>query len=257
MAVAAAIAVAVLVWLASTGAILWRVASADAVGDAAHRRSVAMSLPMLMLGVWGYEATLDDPSVSGAYGAFLAAIAIWGWIEMAFLSGVVTGPSRRPPPPGASGPRRFRAAFATVAYRQLLAVLALGGLAFAARDAVNPFGLLTFALLFAARVSAELNLFLGVPRIHSELLPRTLAHLDPHFRRGRHSFFWLASVGGLVAVTAAAASRIPEAEPGAACGWTLLATLAALAFLEHLLMVLRLPDDRLWRWFRPEIRPGR
>ena len=251
MATAAAILAAIAVWLASTGAILWRVAAADASGAAAHRRSVALSLPMLALGGWGYAETLDDPSASGAYGAFLSALAIWGWIEMAFLSGVVTGPSQAPSPPGASGPRRFLDAFATIAHRQLLVVAALAALAILGRGAENPFGLLTFGLLLAARASAEVNLFLGVPRFHADLLPGHLAHLGSHLRRARPSAFYPASVAGLSAATLAAASRIPGAEPGAAVGWTLLATLAALALLEHALMVVPLPDDRLWRRFRP------
>ena len=254
LATVLAISVALLVWLASTGAILWRVASADAVGRAAHRRSVAMSLPMLLLGVWGYEATLGDVSASGAYGAFLSAIAIWGWIEMAFLSGVVTGPSRDRSPPGAKGSRRFVMAFATVAHRQLLVAVALAVLASLGWGAENAFGLLTFALLLAARASAELNLFLGVPRFHVDLLPGTLAHLPSHLRRAAPSAFWPLSVAALAAATVAAALNVPGAEPGAAAGWTLLATLAALALLEHVVMVVPLPDERLWRRFRPRDR---
>ena len=255
MDVAAAIATAIAVWLASTGAILWRVASADQRGHAAHRRSVAASLPMLLLGVWGYEATLDDTSASGAYGAFLSAIAIWGWIEMAFLSGVVTGPSRARSLPGARGSRRFLAAFATVAHRQLLVAVVLAILAALGHGAANAFGLATFALLLAARASAELNLFLGVPRFHVDLLPGTLSHLPSHLRRAGPSALYPVSVIALTAVTVAGASRIPGAEPGSAVGWTLIATLAALALLEHVVMVVPLPDERLWRRFRP--RPPR
>lgn len=255
MLILAAISTALLVWLASTGAILWRVASADAVGHAAHRRTVALSLPMLLLGVWGYAATLADTSVSGAYGAFLSAIAIWGWIEMAFLSGVVTGPSRAPSRPGASGTRRFLGAFATVAHRQLLVALALAGLFHLGHGAPNPFGLLTFALLLGARATAEINLFLGVPRFHADLLPAHLAHLGSHLRRARPSLFFYVSLGALGAATASFAGRAPGADPGAATGWTLLATLALLALAEHALMVTPLPDDRLWRRFQPRLRP--
>ena len=251
MIVASAIVVAVAVWLLSTGAILWRVAAADAGGEGAHRRSVALSAPMLMLGVWGYAATLDDRSASGAYGAFLSAIAIWGWIEMAFLSGVVTGPSRSPSSPGATGPARFLHAFATIAHRQMLVVVAFAALALLGRGADNAFGLLTFALLLGARAAAELNLFLGVPRFHADLLPAHLAHLGSHLRRARPSAFFPLSVAALAALTLLGAASVPGAEPGAAVGWTLLSTLAALALLEHALMVVPLPDDRLWRRFRP------
>ena len=48
------------------------------------------------------------------------------------------------------------------------------GLALALWNAPNPFGFYTFAVLFFARISAKLNLYLGVPRIHVDFLPEAL-----------------------------------------------------------------------------------
>ena len=73
-------------------------------------------------------------------------------------------------PPGAG--RRARgscAAFRTVAWHETVLVAVLGALAYAAWGAANPFALWTFALLFCARVSAKLNLYLGVPFINTSL----------------------------------------------------------------------------------------
>jgi len=39
--------------------------------------------------------------------------------------------------------------------------------------------------------------------------------------------------------------------PGEAVGFALLAAITALALLEHWLMVLPLPDAKLWRWMLP------
>ena len=49
--------------------------------------------------------------------------------------------------------------------------------------------------------------------------------------------------------------RLWVAEPAQAVGFALLTAMTALALLEHWLMVLPLPDARLWRWMLPEA-PG-
>jgi putative photosynthetic complex assembly protein 2 len=40
-------------------------------------------------------------------------------------------------------------------------------------------------------------------------------------------------------------------DPAAQAGFSLLAALSALALLEHWLMVVPLPDAKLWRWMLP------
>ena len=91
---------ALFVWWFSTGAILWRVKRADQAGPGAHLWSLIYGLPLLGLGFYGLHQTLGDQSVGGVYIAFLSALAIWGYIELAFLSGVITGPNTSPCPPG-------------------------------------------------------------------------------------------------------------------------------------------------------------
>jgi putative photosynthetic complex assembly protein 2 len=48
----------------------------------------------------GFFDTLTNDSVAGVYMAFLSALALWGWIELAFLTGVITGPVNQPLPDG-------------------------------------------------------------------------------------------------------------------------------------------------------------
>ena len=197
-------------------------------------------------------ATLDDASVGGAYLACLSALAIWGWVEIAFLSGVIAGPNTRPLPANVSESERFIRSWGTIAYHEMLLVAALGLIAFAAWDAPNGFGLWTFIILFFARISAKLNLFFGVPRIHVEFLPKPLAHVPSHFRVATLNWVFPFSVTALAFAVACWMERIYAAETAAdAVGFTLLATLTALALLEHWLMILPLPDERLWRWMLP------
>jgi putative photosynthetic complex assembly protein 2 len=172
-----AAAVALFLWWFSTGILLWRVRAADNGGHDQHIWSCLLSLPLLAAGVIGVNETLNDASTQGVYIAFLSALAIWAWIELAFLSGLITGPNREPCPPHATDWERFLRGFGTLAWHELALVAALTVLAQMSDGAANSFALWTFAVLFFARVSAKLNLFFGVPRIHTEFLPRTLSHL--------------------------------------------------------------------------------
>ena len=244
---------ALFVWWFSTGAILWRVRHADRAGGRAHLMSVVWGLPLLVGGVYGLGATLTEATVPTTYAAFLSALALWGWIELAFLSGVITGPNTRPATAYARGWNRFQQATLTILWHEAALIAALGLLAHAALNAANPFGLYTFAVLFFARASAKLNLFFGVPRINTEFLPLPLAHLASHFRHARMNWLFPISVTLLTFAVACWLERAYAAPTDAAqAGHVLLAALTLLALLEHWFMVLPLPDQKLWRWMLPE-----
>jgi putative photosynthetic complex assembly protein 2 len=131
----------------------------------------------------------------------------------------------------------------------------LVALAAASWGAENAFALWTFALLFGARISAKLNLFLGVPHINTEFLPSPLGHLASYFRQGPVSGFFPLSVTLLALAVGCFLERLWRAHQAEAAGdiigFTLLAMLAALALLEHWFMVWRVRDDKLWRWMIP------
>jgi len=248
----AAALITLFLWWFSTGAILWRVRHADRAGGGAHQLSVLLGLPLLLGGMAGLGLSLDDETTVGTYTAFLSALALWGWIELAFLSGVITGPNRQPCPPFVKGWDRFRRATLTILWHEVALIAALALLAHASRGATNTIGLWTFAILFFARLSAKLNLFFGVPRIHTEFLPRPLSHLASHFRHAGMNWVFPISVTALTFATACWLERAVAAPTEAALvGHILLAVLTALALLEHWFMVLPLPDQKLWRWMLP------
>ena len=66
-----------------------------------------------------------DTSLAGAYAAFTYAVLVWGWHEMAFFMGFVTGPRRIPSPPGLGTWHRFRHGTAACIHHEL-AILATG-----------------------------------------------------------------------------------------------------------------------------------
>jgi putative photosynthetic complex assembly protein 2 len=242
--------VALTVWWASTGAILAAVSRADRSGSSAHVVLVFAALPLLAAGWLGLVHTKDDTGIAAAYLAFLAAIAVWGWFELAFLAGVVTGPNARPCPPAVPPWERFLRAWGTVAHSEMALVASLVAMAALIADAPNRFGLWTFSLLFAARISAKLNVYLGVPNINVEFLPLPVRHLASHFRIAPMNGFFPVGVTALTLALGCFLARVIEAPSGTgtAVGFALLATLTALALVEHWFMVLPLPDARLWRW---------
>jgi putative photosynthetic complex assembly protein 2 len=237
---------ALFVWWFSTGAVLYIMG----LPRTTFRWSMAAATLVLAAAFYGLFATNDDASVTGAFVAFTCAILIWGWHEMSFLTGMVTGPRTTPLPKGASGGARLMPAIETLIYHELaifLTVLAIGALT---AGGENEVGFWTFIILWVMRLSAKLNLFLGVPNLADELLPDHLAYLASYFRKRRMNLLFPVSVTGGSVVTALLISAAvdPAASDFAVTSATFLATLLALAVLEHWFMVIELPTAALWNW---------
>lgn len=251
---------ALFVWWFATGAILMTVKHADRRGLRARKIAVLSGLPLIVAGVWAFQTSLTDTGIAGAYMGFLGALGIWGWIELAFLAGIITGPITRPLPDGVREVERFLRAWGTVAFHEFLLVGALILIVMEGWGAPNTFGMWTYLVLYAARISAKLNLYLGVPKINTEFLPTALTHLPSHFRIRRANWLFPISVTALTFAVACWLERLhASTTQGEAIGFALLTAITALALLEHWLMVLPLPDERLWRWMLPSetVAPGR
>ena len=112
----------------------------------------------------------------------MSCLSIWGWFELAFLTGVITGPNRLEKPRGVIGFKRFKLAWAAIAYSEVTLASVFFILFFVSLGEPNLFGFLTFLVLYLARLSAKLNLFLGVPKINIDFLPTRVGHLASHFK---------------------------------------------------------------------------
>ena len=248
--------VALFLWWFSTGVILMVVKYADRRGPRFGQILSIAAFPVFVLGACGIWISADNGQTGAAYHAFLASLALWGWIEMAFLTGTITGPNRLVCRDDIPEWERFIRAWGTIAYHEMLLAATLAGIWLYTQGAENTFGFWTFAVLFFARVSAKLNLFLGVPKINTEFLPAPLAHLPSHFRIAKMNWLFPISVTALTFAVACWLERIySAATPGDVVGFALLAAMTALALLEHWFMVLPLPDEKLWRWMLPAPKP--
>jgi len=254
--IALSVIAAVFLWWFSTGAILLVVRRADRKGGDAHLMAVLFGLPFLALGIAAVAMSLHTQDLTSVYLGFLGALAIWGWVELAFLTGVIAGPMRDDCPKGLEGSARFTRAFNTVVHHELLLFVGLLGLLFVSTGAANRMALATYLILFLARISAKLNLFFGVPRINTEFIPDRLTHLKSYFHKGSVTFAFPIAITVLTALLAVCMERLITAETAVTqAGFALLTALSGLALLEHWLMVVPLPDAKLWRWMLPAPKP--
>lgn len=244
--------VALFTWWFATGVILLVIRRADRTGGNAYNRAVFFGIPVLALGVAGVILSAGNTGLSGLYMGFFGALAIWGWIELSFLSGVITGPQRSTSLDGGSGMDRFWRAWDALAHHEILLLAGLAFVLLTMSGAQNTIAVWTYAILFFARISAKLNLFFGVPRINFEFLPRPLQHLKTHMTKGPITAFFPISVTVLTfAVACFAQLLLTSQNTIEATGFALLTSLSALALLEHWFMVIPLPDAKLWRWMLP------
>lgn len=245
--------IAVFSWWFFTGIILLLVRRADGGDAVAHGRNVFLGVPLMALGAAGVMISAQALTLINVYVAFISTLLIWGWIELAFLAGVITGPEQRQCPDEITGIDRFKRAWRTVSHHELLLLFALLTILTMTRGAENTVAFWTYLILFVARISAKLNLFFGVPRINTEFVPKPLQHLKSYFRQGPITMAFPIGVTFLSITAACFAERTFSAQsPEALVGFTLLTALATLAALEHWLMVVPLPDAKLWRWMLPD-----
>lgn len=213
-----------------------------------HGASMAVASVLAVAGIWGVAQYAAVETALASYVGFASALAVWAWHEVGFLLGRVTGPRRTACPPSTSGWVRFRHATETLIHHELALAGTAGLLVALTWGAPNQVGTGTFLALWVMRLSAKLNLFLGVQHFTEELVPERLRYLTTYFGKASSnplmpgSLVVAGGVAGSLLATSAGASR------DVVVGHTLLATLLALAFIEHLFLALPMRDAVLFRW---------
>jgi putative photosynthetic complex assembly protein 2 len=237
---------ALFVWWFSTGVILFL----SGLARRTHGWSLAGATALAIWALVALHQTRDDTTVLGVYVAFTAGILLWAWHEVTFLLGAVTGPRTEPCPERCSGWARFVYATQAILYHEFAIVLTLIAAAVAIGDGANQVGLWTFGVLWVMRLSAKLNLFFGVPKLHTELLPDHLVFIGSYFRkRTMNALFPLSVTAGTIVTLLIVLGAIgSEPDSAGRAGGMLVAALLGLAVLEHWFMVLPWQDTALWQW---------
>ena len=244
--VALPIGFAIFIWWFSTGIVLLL----DNLPKSTFRWSHLLSSLLALAALAGLAHTASQSSVAAAYCAFTCALLLWGWHELSFLTGWVTGPRKVLAGDGAKGWTRFVQAVQTILWHEL-AILASGIAIFAITwGEPNQVGTGTFTVLWLMRISAKLNVFLGVRNLSIALLPPHLRYLGSYFRRRPMNLLFPLVVTAATVVAVVIAQGALQQPPGsaAATGAWLVLTLLVLAIVEHWLLVLPLEATALWRW---------
>ena len=238
-------AYAVFLWYFATGIILFL----DGLPTATFRWSLGAATFLLVGSLYDLHLSAGDASVSGAYTGFTCAILVWAWLEMSFLMGFITGPRKHACRENCGGWRHFRHATEAIIYNELATLVGGALVAAATWGMANRFGLYTYCVLWAMRLSAKLNLFFGVLNTGEQFLPPHLRYLKGFFRRRRMNFLFPFSICGATTAAVVLAQKVLAADdPFQTTGYSLVTSLLALAILEHWFMVLPIPTEKLWAW---------
>ena len=235
---------ATVLWFFSTGLVLWL----DRLPSHTWPVSIVGATTLSGFAMGGIIFTAGETGAMAAYIAFICALILWGWHEMSFLMGFVTGPNREPCPPDARGWRRFRLAAATLIHHEVAIFVTALVLMAATWGQPNQTATLTFILLFVMRLSAKFNVFAGVPHLSLEMMPDHMRYLASYFRIAPVRWFFVFSLAGIAAIAAWLGQMALTAPEGLQTGYALAFALVVLAFIEHGFLVVPWQDTAIFRW---------
>lgn len=194
-------------------------------------------------------STANDTSVWGAYAAFTCGVLIWGWQQISFYMGVVTGPRKTICAKGCSGWPHFLHAVQVSLYHEISIILSAGLCLWLSWGAPNQIGIWTFLILWWMHESARLNVFLGVRNVTEEFLPEHMAFLKSFLTKKPMNLLFPFSVTISTLITMWTAQQALGAQTQfVAMAYSFITALMALAVLEHWFLMLPLPAEKLWTW---------
>ncbi|MGB5831359.1 MAG: putative photosynthetic complex assembly protein PuhE [Thiohalocapsa sp.] len=241
-----AVGYALFLWWFSTGVILYL----DKRPTWTYRWSLLGATALASFSFVALHLVQDLATPLGAYVGFTAGVLIWGWMEMSYFMGFITGPRKVACPQGCGGWRRFFLAIQTSLYHELAIVAAGAGMIWITWDGLNQAGTWTYVILWSMRWSAKLNLFLGVPNLNEEWLPEHIRFLTSYLSKRPMNLLFPVSVSVATVVMCLLVEAALDLPSGSFAGVALMltATMLALAILEHWFLVLPLADAALWSW---------
>ncbi len=234
MVVFAAIAFVVVMWSVSTAVIFYL----DSLPTHTFKWSMAAATLILAACCLAKWHLRESGSTAALAMSFAAGMLAWGWTEMALYMGYITGPRKQRCVEGCSGISHFGHAVGANLWHELSVI----GLAALIWWIGNSTSLWCFVMLWLMHLSARLNVFLGVRNVSAEFVPDHMDILKGFLRRRTMNPLFPFSCAALVVLTGYLA-WLPTS-----FSTIMAATLAAIGLLEHILLMLPLPTERLWTW---------
>ncbi|MEL6869817.1 MAG: putative photosynthetic complex assembly protein PuhE [Pseudomonadota bacterium] len=236
--------IAVSLWWLATLGLLWRIG----LPRTTFRASLWAVTAAMVIGVGCIIASASMATPLGAYLAFVGTLGVWCWHEATYFFGSISGPRPLPCPAGVTLWQRFCYGVGVSLYHELLVVLTALLLWALLKDAANPVALQAFVVLWLMRWSTKINIFFGVSNLHTEYWPSHLQYLDSYAGAANTNRFFPLSIALGVALT------VWLVQPWLGFANTafdvvsvsLLLTLLVLGLLEHLFLLVPVPDGKLW-----------
>jgi len=245
---------ALFVWWFSTGAIIFL----DNLPRKTFKYSMIGASIVSLACVYGLYRTSLHTTVAAAYAAFFFGLFAWGWQEISFYMGYVTGPRNQPCPEGCSGWKHFGHAIETSLWHELAIIASAIVIVDQTWGAPNQIGMWTFMVLWWMHQSAKLNVFFGVRNLNEEFLPEHLTFLKSFLKSKPMNLFFPISITVSMVITTLLFDHAVHAKTVfARSGDTFLATMMALAILEHWFLVIPLPAGKLWQWGLASRKPAK
>jgi putative photosynthetic complex assembly protein 2 len=237
---------ALFVWWFSTGLIIYL----DNLPRWTHRFSMAGATVILAIALYRLHEVRNEATVTGAYAAFTYGLLVWGWQEMSFFMGFITGPLREPCPPECGFGQSFVRAVKACLYHEITSIAFGFVIAAVSLHGANQVGLWTYLVLWLMRMSSKLNVLLGVRNLSEEFIPEHLAYIRSFLRQRPMNllFPFSVTISTVAAVLLLQHAMAPGIGAFAATGLLFVAILMILAIIEHWFLVVPLPAAALWHW---------
>ena len=234
------------VWWFSTGVIIFL----DNLPQRTFRWSMLAGTAVFAVALARLGASSAEATPTGAYAAFTYAVLVWGWHEMSFFMGFVTGPRRHACAHGCKGWRHFVHGIQACLYHEVAIIATAVGVVWLTWGAPNQVGTWTFMSLWGMRQSAKLNFFLGVRNLSEEFVPKHLDFLKSFIRRRPMNVLmpFSVTIGTVIVTWLISRAAAPGITPFQATGLTFVITMLTLAVIEHWFLILPLPFSELWSW---------
>ncbi len=238
---------ALFLWWFSTGLIVYL----DGLPRHTFRNSMLVASILLVVALIGLSKSSMDASVGGALLAFTCGLMVWAWQELSYFMGYVTGTRKEVCEENCSGWKHFGHALQVNLYHEI-SIIAGGFIVIGLTwGGANQVGTWTYLLLWWMQLSAKLNVFLGVRNLSEEFLPDHMHYMKSFLRKKSMNYLFPVSVTVLTAICVLMIQQAMVSEYGAfvTAGYAILATIVAMALLEHWLLILPLPATALWNWW--------
>jgi putative photosynthetic complex assembly protein 2 len=234
MMLLAAIAFVIVLWGLSTAVIFYL----DSLPIKTFPWSMTVATLVLAASFYAIWSLRTDSTTSGIAISFAAGLLAWGWTEMALYMGFVTGPRKNRCAEGCSGVKHFGHAVSANLWHELAIIQFAVAIWFSG----NATATWCFMMLWLMHLSARLNVFLGVRNVSAEFVPAHMEVLKGFLRKRNMNPLFPFSCLALLALTVYLTLQTQT------FSMTMATTLAAIGLLEHVLLMLPLPIERMWNW---------